>query len=605
MKKITKRIIISGSLILLVSGASVSSIVSVADVVTTTPEFGSTPPNSFADQSPPAYQITSSFSADEFTLSRDDSISQKNNAESSSDQVFNNELDPQTVALNDNEDLDSWMPNSDLQLFISYKLGVDKSQITKDLLGSKTLLVSYEELDRPFFNFSSYEGLEYFSNISIIISASSEGESLDFLRLHPINWEGIRKFSNVFISVDGDLTAIFPNGIDLNDSRINIDPHNIYFMNDINLNQNNFKSFFLSYSELKLLNVDPSVFNHITDLNFGEGSYKATPEANGLLFELTNNIDYSLLAGKSYLNTNEYLSFPDGPYIQLSTGSKNINSRINLHYNLLGANVTVKYVDTKDNAISDEVVKSGNVGDSYTTEQKNIEGYTFKEVQGNVTGTFTDQAQTVTYVYTKKPVLGAAITVKYVDTKGNVISDEAIKSGNVGDSYTTEQKNIEGYTFKEVQGNVTGTFTDQAQTVTYVYTKKPVLGAAVTVKYVDTKGNVISDEAIKSGNVGDSYTTEQKNIEGYTFKEVQGNSTGTFTDQAQTITYVYTKNVLSELNLTPSSNSKTQFVSSKEQIKILPQTGDNSTFTVVVSILGSLLLCVGLVLSLLRTGKTK
>ncbi|WP_160321494.1 MucBP domain-containing protein, partial [Lactococcus lactis] len=102
------------------------------------------------------------------------------------------------------------------------------------------------------------------------------------------------------------------------------------------------------------------------------------------------------------------------------------------------------------------------------------------------------------------------------------------KSGNVGDSYTTEQKTIDGYTFKEVQGNATGTFTDQAQTVTYVYTKKPVLGAAVTVKYVDTKGNVISDEAVKSGNVGDSYTTEQKTIDGYTFKEVQGNATGTF-----------------------------------------------------------------------------
>ncbi|MGF7407585.1 MucBP domain-containing protein, partial [Lactococcus lactis] len=270
-----------------------------------------------------------------------------------------------------------------------------------------------------------------------------------------------------------------------------------------------------------------------------------------------------------------------------------------------GAAVTVKYVDTKGNVISDEAIKSGNVGDSYTTEQKTIDGYTFKEVQGNATGTFTDQAQTVTYVYTKKPVLGAAVTVKYVDTEGNVISDEAIKSGNVGDSYTTEQKTIDGYTFKEVQGNATGTFTDQAQTVTYVYTKKPVLGAAVTVKYVDTEGNVISDEAIKSGNVGDSYTTEQKTIDGYTFKEVQGNATGTFTDQAQTVTYVYTKKVLSELNLSSSSNSKTQFVSSKEQIKTLPQTGENSTFTFVVSILGSLLLGVGLVLSLLRTRKTK
>uniref|UniRef100_UPI00163BD9F5 MucBP domain-containing protein n=1 Tax=Enterococcus faecalis TaxID=1351 RepID=UPI00163BD9F5 len=46
-------------------------------------------------------------------------------------------------------------------------------------------------------------------------------------------------------------------------------------------------------------------------------------------------------------------------------------------------------------------------------------------------------------------------------------------------------KTVDGYTFKEVQGSVTGTFTDQAQTVTYVYTKDPVAGGDVTAKYVN------------------------------------------------------------------------------------------------------------------------
>ena len=210
-----------------------------------------------------------------------------------------------------------------------------------------------------------------------------------------------------------------------------------------------------------------------------------------------------------------------------------------------GGDVTVKYVDTDGNVISDNVIQSGNVGDAYTTEQKSIPGYTFKEVQGSATGTFTDQSQTVTYVYTKDPVAGGSVTVKYVDTDGNVISDNVIKSGNIGDAYTTEQKSIPGYTFKEVQGSASGTFTDQSQTVIYVYTKdpvKPVSGGDVTVKYADTDGNVISDNVIKSGNIGDAYTTEQKSIPGYTFKEVQGSASGTFTDQSQTVTYVYTKN---------------------------------------------------------------
>ncbi|BDH80595.1 MucBP domain-containing protein [Lactococcus lactis] len=224
--------------------------------------------------------------------------------------------------------------------------------------------------------------------------------------------------------------------------------------------------------------------------------------------------------------------------------------KVNVESPTVAGDVTAKYVDTDGNKISDDVVKSGNIGDSYTTEQKTIDGYTFKEVQGIATGTFTDQAQTVTYVYTKDPIAGGDITAKYVDTDGNKILDDVVKSGNVGDSYTTEQKTIDGYTFKELQGIATGTFTDQVQTVTYVYTKDPIAGGDVTAKYVDTDGNKISDDVVKSGNVGDAYNTEQKIIDGYTFKEVQGSATSTFTNQAQIVIYVYTKDSVAGGNVT-------------------------------------------------------
>ncbi|WP_406834977.1 MucBP domain-containing protein [Lactococcus lactis] len=261
---------------------------------------------------------------------------------------------------------------------------------------------------------------------------------------------------------------------------------------------------------------------------------------------------------------------------------------------IAGGDVTAKYVDTDGNKISDDVVKSGNVGDAYTTEQKTIDGYIFKEVQGSATGTFTDQVQTVTYVYTKDPIAGGDVTAKYVDTDGNKISDDVVKSGNIGDAYTTEQKTIDGYTFKEVQGSATGTFTDQVQTVTYVYTKDPIAGGDVTAKYVDTDGNKISDDVVKSGNVGDAYTTEQKTIDGYTFKEVQGSATGTFTDQVQTVTYVYMKN-----NVTPSpkpddhsdtpESSKgngNKNDSTSENKSTLPQTGDNDGLSMIEMISG-------------------
>ncbi|MCJ1979577.1 MucBP domain-containing protein [Lactococcus carnosus] len=262
-------------------------------------------------------------------------------------------------------------------------------------------------------------------------------------------------------------------------------------------------------------------------------------------------------------------------------------------YTIENAKVTAKYVDEQGNPISDDSVSLGNVGDDYTTDQKNINGYTLKEVQGNKTGKFTDEDQTVTYVYTKNPVAGLAVTAKYVDEQGNPISDDSVSLGNVGDDYTTDQKDINGYTFKEVRGNKTGEFTNENQTVTYVYTKNPVAGLAVTAKYVDEQGNPISDDSVSLGNVGDDYTTDQKDINGYTFKEVRGNKTGKFTDENQTVTYIYQKNNDIPYNKEDSSNTDQ---------KALPKTGENSS--PVSEGMGMFSLALGLI-SLIKLKKKK
>ncbi|WP_339962158.1 MucBP domain-containing protein [Lactiplantibacillus plantarum] len=70
--------------------------------------------------------------------------------------------------------------------------------------------------------------------------------------------------------------------------------------------------------------------------------------------------------------------------------------------------------------------------------------------------------------------LAVDVTVNYVDENGHTIASSVSLSGNIAQAYSTEQKAIAGYTFKAVQGNPTGTFSDQAQTVTYVYSKDPI-----------------------------------------------------------------------------------------------------------------------------------
>nr|WP_232844615.1 MucBP domain-containing protein [Enterococcus innesii] len=231
------------------------------------------------------------------------------------------------------------------------------------------------------------------------------------------------------------------------------------------------------------------------------------------------------------------------------------------------ADVTVEYVDTEGNEIHASQTISGNIGDSYDAStdqyQLSIDGYTLDESQlpENTTGVFSETVQTVTYVYTKNPVPAADVTVKYVDTEGNEIHDSQTISGNIGDLYdaTTDQYklSIDGYTLDESQlpENSKGVFDDIAQTVIYIYTKNPIPAADITVKYVDTEGNEIHDSQTISGNIGDLYdasTDEYKlSIDGYTLDESQlpENLKGVFSETAQTITYIYTKNPVSAADI--------------------------------------------------------
>ncbi|MFB8725158.1 MucBP domain-containing protein, partial [Enterococcus casseliflavus] len=230
--------------------------------------------------------------------------------------------------------------------------------------------------------------------------------------------------------------------------------------------------------------------------------------------------------------------------------------------------VTVRYLDNQEQEIHETKTLSGTIGASYdasTDEYKlSIDGYTLDESQlpENSTGVFSETAQTITYIYTKNPIPAADVTVEYVDTEGKEIHSSRTISGNVGDSYdaSTEkyQLTIDGYTLDKSQlpENSKGTFSEKAQTVTYIYTKNPIPAADVTVEYADTEGNEIHASQTISGNVGDSYdaSTEkyQLAIEGYTLDESQlpENSKGVFSEKAQTVTYIYTKNPIPAADVT-------------------------------------------------------
>ncbi|MGR8774186.1 MucBP domain-containing protein [Leuconostoc citreum] len=274
--------------------------------------------------------------------------------------------------------------------------------------------------------------------------------------------------------------------------------------------------------------------------------------------------------------------------------------------------VTAVYKDELGTDLSEPEVFYGVLGDKYSTSARTIPGYKLTVMPNNASGQFSDDDQTVSYIYKKEVVAGGDVTVKYVDPHGKNIANDIVKSGNVGEDYTTEQKNIEGYSFKEVKGNTTGQFTDQAQTVTYVYRKNeiPNIIGTILVKYIDIEGNSISGDIVKSGTVGEDYNTEKKDIWGYTFKEVKGNKTGQFTEQVQTVTYVYAKNKTnpvgpeSKPGNKPNSKDKNSNQSTTTSSQnSLPATGEDERITKMSGVLGLMLLAFGAAVSIFHFKK--
>ena len=129
---------------------------------------------------------------------------------------------------------------------------------------------------------------------------------------------------------------------------------------------------------------------------------------------------------------------------------------------------------------------------------------------------------------------------------------KAINSDNSDVSYekiTVDSSSVD--TGKAGKYQLTYSFTDKngnriskTATVQVVpYNPQPIQYGTVTSHYLDQQGNKISADDVQKGDVGSSYSTTQKNISGYTFSKVNGNSTGTYTNGNTDVTYVYSKNV--------------------------------------------------------------
>ncbi|HDT9547101.1 TPA: class 1 internalin InlJ [Listeria monocytogenes] len=94
------------------------------------------------------------------------------------------------------------------------------------------------------------------------------------------------------------------------------------------------------------------------------------------------------------------------------------------------------------------------------------------------------------------------------------------------------------YTFTSANGAIVGTVTTPFEA------PQPIKGEDVTVHYLDDKGEKLADDEVLCGNLDDPYTSSAKDIPDYTLTTTPDNATGTFTTTSQSVTYVYTKNIV-------------------------------------------------------------
>ncbi|WP_165006679.1 MULTISPECIES: MucBP domain-containing protein [unclassified Enterococcus] len=200
--------------------------------------------------------------------------------------------------------------------------------------------------------------------------------------------------------------------------------------------------------------------------------------------------------------------------------------------------VHVSYIDENEQPLSDPIMMTGKLGESYETEEKQFEGYELVTVKGMAKGKYTNEPQSVIYLYKKSiAVKNGHVTVYHEDEEGKELASSVIIQGPVGSEYTTEPIVIENYELADVSGESTGTFSEAAQIVTYHYRYKK---GTVLVKHIDIDtGEQVAEDNLVEGKINESFKIDALEIDQYVWKQTTGDSIGYFTETPQEIVFQY------------------------------------------------------------------
>lgn len=218
--------------------------------------------------------------------------------------------------------------------------------------------------------------------------------------------------------------------------------------------------------------------------------------------------------------------------------------------------VTAHYLNAETNEpLMQSITLTGEVGTTYETERKEIPGFEFSHVAGNVKGMYGKEHQDIYYYYTvKEEEQGTGnITVYYKDEAGNNIFEPMVYEELPFGDY--EQEAVSLYEYELISDRkVTVTLSEEtpSQVITFIYRK---LQGEVAVHYVDVNtGETIAKSEKMTGYVWDAYQTVAKEIDGYRYIYATGNVAGWIQIEPTVITYYYEKhepvvNVLGSISI--------------------------------------------------------
>ncbi len=223
---------------------------------------------------------------------------------------------------------------------------------------------------------------------------------------------------------------------------------------------------------------------------------------------------------------------------QNKSGNMSVDKTIVTYEYRKKSNVIVKYIDENTSEeIVPSIVTTYKEGDSYDSENKALDKYTYTGDTGNAKGIVGRENIEVIYKYKKNSY---GVEIRHIDQATNrIIAESTFITGLEMDEYTSNPQEIEGYELVKIPENSSGNMAVDRIVVIYEYRKN----YNVLTRYIDeNSGNVLHEEVIEKYKQGDKYSTVKEDIEGYTYTKIDGKEMGTVENKNIIVTYYYKKN---------------------------------------------------------------